>query len=202
MKYGSMPRTTMKIIIIAFAKAGEGISGSDRIFIELARNWFKRCFVEIFTSSEGVKLCKTQDLSDRSLEINSINNARFEEVFLINYLHKILKGLQLGLFLKLPATDNLPSTFIYSASEFWMDCIPSLLLKLRFPKIKWVATWYQTAPNPIKGFAEYGRENPYRMSAFIYWFMQLPVKPFIKKYADFVIVNNEDERKQFHKMDY
>lgn len=93
-------------------------------------------------------------------------------------------------------------TLVYSASDFWMDTFPTVLLKIRYPSVKWIATWYQTAPNPFKGFVETGkREGKYRLSAFYYWFSQLPVKPLIKYFANYVIVNNEDERKQFIELD-
>lgn len=87
--------------------------------------------------------------------------------------------------------DN--SDIVYSASEFWMDSLPTLILKLRFPKITWVAAWYQTAPNPISGFTN-GR---YRFSALLYWLAQLPIRPLIWWKADFALVNNELEKKVF-----
>ena len=37
----------------------------------------------------------------------------------------------------------------------------------------------------------------YKFPAFLYWFSQLISKPLITKYADKIIVNNEDEKKQF-----
>jgi len=83
-----------------------------------------------------------------------------------------------------------------------MDVFPCVILKIRNPKLKWVAAWYQTAPNPLKGYTEdqSEREQRYGFSAFLYWFSQLMVKPLISKYADKVIVNNEEERKQFPDM--
>jgi glycosyltransferase involved in cell wall biosynthesis len=51
----------------------------------------------------------------------------------------------------------------------------------------------------LQGFREGNRENKYRLSAFLYWLVQLPIKPVISKQANFVLINNEDERKQFPK---
>lgn len=95
-----------------------------------------------------------------------------------------------------------------------MDVIPAVILKLRYPKLKWIATWFQTAPNPLFGYTENSvstihrpqstehlREHSYNLSALAYWLSQLPIKPLINKYADFVIVNNESERNQYPKMD-
>lgn len=64
-----------------------------------------------------------------------------------------------------------------------------------------MAAWYQTAPSPWVGYAEGDRINTYKFSAFIYWFVQQAVEPIISKFADFVLVNNEEERKQFPKLD-
>lgn len=102
----------------------------------------------------------------------------------------------MGVTLNLSTSYKLQATYIYSASEFWMDSLPCLILKLRYPKIKWVAAWYQTAPNPLKGFSE-GR---YKLSAFYYWLMQKPIKPLISRFADFVLVNNETEKVQFPRL--
>lgn len=194
-------KSQTRFIFFALAKAGEGISGSDRIFIELARNWSKRHSITIYTSSEGVKLCRIQHLNNSALKVVSIKNRPYQKSFLVNYLFKVVYGIWLGLTLDLNTHRSIPQTIIYSSSEFWMDSLPGVLLKMRHgKKMKWVATWYQTAPNPLVGFAEGRREEKYRLSAFLYWFVQLPIKPLITKFADYVIVNNEGERKQFPEM--
>jgi len=107
--------------------------------------------------------------------------------FFVNYIARILEGIRIGLTLKVA---NPKEIIIYSASEFWMDSLPAFILKMRYPKITWAAAWYQTAPKPWTGYW-----------AFPYWFVQLPIKPLISKYADFVLVNNEEEKKQFPKHD-
>ena len=186
-----------RIYIFALAAHGQGLSGSDRIFIEFARRWSRHTNVNIWVWKEGFKLCKRQHLSVSNINyfVSSMKPWR-NFGFFINYLARILEGIRVGLAINL---DNQPSTIIYSASEFWMDSIPAFLLKLRFPKIKWIAAWYQTAPNPLTGFAEGERKNRYRLSSLFYWLMQAPIKPLINRFADFVLVNNDEERKQFSK---
>lgn len=189
-------KTKVRIYFFALGVTGTGISGGDRIFIELARRWCKKNTLTIYTSYEGVRLCKTQKLTGNNLEITSIRNKRFEKLFFINYLYKILVGIKLGLTLRLDSSEQV---YLYPASDFWMDVFPAVLVKLRFPNSKLIATWFQTAPSPIKGFAEGKREGAYRLSAFYYWFMQRLTKPLINIFADKVIVNNEDEKKRFPK---
>lgn len=252
---------------LSLSPTGTGVSGGDRIFIELAREWAKNIPVTIYTTQEGVEMCKRQQLLGKHLTINKVEKKNLPSNFCFKYLYKIYLGIKLGTTINIKQeaegskqkTVNPPSrkasegqsniqyTNLYSSSDFWMDVLPAVILKIRYPKLKWVATWYQTAPNPIRGFVEestkyqvsgiptsphsvymnmasFGagnyhdgkdknsdkrqvtsdkngiRTEKYKLSAILYWLSQLPIKPLIKKYADFVIVNNEDERRRFSEM--
>lgn len=182
-----------KIYFLALAPTGNGISGSDRIFIELAREWSRFIPIEIYTTQEGVEMCLRQNLAGKYLKINKVEKGVLPSNFIFRYVHKIFLGIKLGFSLNAKGC-------LYSSSDFWMDVFPAVILKIRFPKLKWVATWFMTAPNPIKGFSEGDRKRKYRLSAFLYWLSQLPIRPLIKKYCNYVIVNNEDERKRFPEM--
>lgn len=171
------------IYIFAMAAYGKGISGGDRIFMEFARRWQKKAKVTIYVNEEGREMCRRQGLMANGQWLTykilrTDNWCRFG--FAVCYFARIIEGIKLGLMLKLPAT------IVYSASEFWMDSLPALVLKLRYPKTTWMAAWYQTAPSPLT--------HPWSLS---YWLAQLPIKPIISKFADFVLVNNEEEKKQF-----
>jgi len=184
-----------KFYFWSLAALGEGISGGDRIFMELARHWSKKQSVVIHVWEEGYRMCLKQGLQKYPIkfEISKMEKwARYG--FVVNYFARIIEGILLGMTKKL---DNKPTTFVYSSSEFWMDCLPAFLLKLRYPRIIWLASWYQTAPNPLKGFSQGKREKTYKAKAFLYWLSQQPIKPLISKFADFVFVNNDEEKKQF-----
>lgn len=181
------------IHIIALAALGGGLSGGDRIFIEFARRWSKNISVHLYVWEQGLEMCRREKLEGKFLKIHLVRVGILSKLgFIFTYLYRVFLGLKLGFTLKIQAGD-----YVYSASEFWMDCLPALIFKLRNPKVKWAAAWYQTAPNPFKGFAEGKREKTYRLPAFLYWFMQLPVKPLISKFTDYILINNEEERKQF-----
>ena len=186
----------------ALAPTGSGISGSDRIFIELARRWSEKYPLKIFTTEEGVEMMNRQKLSGKNLIIKKVETGTLPNNFFLKYIYKIYLGIKLG-FSSLSTVYNLPSTILYSSSDFWMDVIPCAILKLRFSQVKWVATWYQTAPNPRSGFGEQNakdkvqRKEKYRTSALFYWLSQFIAKPLIKMFADKVIVNNEDEKREF-----
>lgn len=184
-----------KISIFALAAMGFGISGGDRIFIEFAKRWAKFYPIKIYIWQEGYEMCQRQKLNKSGIDYLVSSMEPWKNFgFVINYLARIIEGIRLGFSLKL---ENLSSSVIYSASEFWMDLFPALILKIRFPRVRWIAAWFQTAPNPLVGFTEGTRYNRYRLKALIYYLIQLPTKLFISKVADFVLVNNEDERRQF-----
>lgn len=188
-------REKEKIYIFAIAATGIGISGSDRIFIEFARRWKNHMPIIIHVWQEGYEMCQKQHLQAKNISYSVSKMELWKKYgFIVNYFARIFESLKIACSIKLEDTS---STIVYSASEFWMDSFPCAILKLRFKKIKWVATWYQTAPNPIKGFSLGHRENTYKISALLYWLIQLPIKPLISRFADYVLVNNESERKQF-----
>lgn len=187
-----------RINIFALAALGEGLSGSDRIFIEFARRWSKKASVSIYVWEEGYLMCQRQNLSSENIKFKVSNMNFWAKLgFLINYFARILESVRLGLTLKIKNDKN---TVLYSASDFLMDTFPAFFLKLRYPTVQWIASWYQTAPSPLRGFSEGGRENRYFLSSFIYWLSQLLTRPLVVK-SDLILVNNEDERREFPEED-
>ncbi len=185
----------IRFYFFALAALGSGISGSDRIFIEFAKRWSKENPIDIFVWMEGYKMCKRSDLLGENIFYHvSPMQPWIKLGFVINYLARIIESVRVALFYKLPKEEEI---ICYSASDFWMDVLPCLVLRLRSKDVVWVASWYQTAPSPINGFSEGSREHTYRFNAFLYWFMQLPMKPLVAHLADFIFINNESERKQF-----
>ncbi len=186
------------IYIFALAASGLGISGGDRIFIETSRVLSENNKIKIFVWSEGFAMCKRHDLKKPNIEYHVSEMWPFKNFgFAINYFARIIEGIRLGLTTEV---ENNKDTVVYSASEFWMDCLPGFILKMRFKDIKWVTAWFQTAPNPLKGFTEGGRRDRYRLSALPYWLAQLFMKPLIKKAAGLILVNNQTEINQFNNL--
>lgn len=173
------------------------MSGGDRIWIEFAKRARKKVSVTVYLWEEGAAIAKREGLKHVRFVVWPAKSwARFG--FFINYFARIFIAVFHAFFMHI---DDDPSTVVYSASEFWQDSLPAVILKFRFPKIRWVAAWYQTAPNPFEGFTEGKRVNKYRFKAFLYWLAQLPVKPIISAFADLVVVNNENERCGFPELD-
>ena len=187
---------THNFLFLALAAIGSGISGGDRIFIEFARRWSINNKVTIYMTQEGLEMCERQNLLGGKLSIQTVGTNIFLRNYFIGYFYRIFEGIKLGLTLQ-----TKEDMYVYSASDFWMDVIPAFILKLRSKRVKWIAAWYQTAPNPITGYRLGKRDKLYRFSAFLYWTSQFFIKPLIKSLADLVLVNNYEEKKQFPNLD-
>lgn len=183
-------------LFFALAATGFGISGGDRIFIEFARKWSVSENVVIYVTQEGLNICKSQNLLGKYLSVQVVGKDFFLKNYFIAYFYRIYQGIKLGLTLNVKE-----ETCVYSASDFWMDVLPAFILKIRYKKMNWVASWYQTAPNPIYGYNLGERNNLYRFSAFLYWLSQFFIKPLITFFANKVLVNNYEEKKQFSKLE-
>jgi len=190
-------RKIENFIIFALAAHGKGLSGSDRIFIELSRRWSKLFPVTIYLWNEGLVMCKAQHLNDSGV-IFCVSNIKSRQNlgFLINYCQRIFEGIKIGLTLKI---ENKDSIYIYSASDFWMDCLPAFFLKLRFPKIRWVGSWYLTAPNPYQAFMIRKKIDLALLRLLVYFFMQQPVYLILEKFADIIFVTSDPDSKRFPK---
>lgn len=184
--------------IFANAALGKGLSGGDRIFIEFAKRLKMNYLVVIHVWKEGLEMCHRENLKE-GVTFKLINVDKWCNFgFVICYLARIIKAAWSALFISF---GNPKDVVLYSASEFWMDSFPGFILKLRYPKAKWVVGAFQAAPNPFLGFTAGARKNTYKLSAFANWLVQLPIKPLIRRRADLVLVNNELERQHFDVLD-
>lgn len=183
--------------MFAMAAYGSGLSGSDRIFIELARRWSKDYPVAIYVWEEGKEMLQRQHLIDNGqwlmIKVLKMGNwCRFG--FVVCYFARIIRSVIEAFKLAI----NHPSlTIAYSASDFWMDSLPGWILKLRFPKITWIGTFYLAAPNPFRGFREEGELKLPGLKGTIYWLAQQPIYWLIRRFADIVFVTSDPDVKRF-----
>ncbi|MFH2146186.1 MAG: glycosyltransferase family 4 protein [Candidatus Omnitrophota bacterium] len=185
----------MNIHIIANSAALDkkfaALSGGDRIYIELARAWAAQGhLIDIYAWEEGLEMCRDRyDLKGVNFHLWSAGIVRGMP-FAVGYLYRIFSGLVYSLRLKIPE-----GALIYSASDFWQDFIPAMILKLRNKNVKWIAGFYMFAPR------FWQKDSPYKGRRFIiglfYWLSQLPVYYLIKRYADMVFVTSEPDAKRF-----
>jgi len=180
------------IHIIANAAFGTGISGGDRIFIECARRWGATGFnVCIYSSEDGLEMCKRNKLSD--VKYICWSASKFKKFgFFSSYSYRVFKGCKAALRL----TFNDKKNIVYSASDFWPDFLPALILKLRFRKrVKWVAGFYLLLPNPFRRDSFYSGSR--RLKAIMYFLSQKISYPIVLSHADMIFVTNDLDRQKF-----
>ena len=183
--------------IILMGAVCRGMSGADRIAIELARQWsryFRR--INIISSNDGCSMLKDYGVSQRRRiyckAIDALSPPVNNYVLLsIIYFARTLRILRV--LLKESIKKN---TVIYSSSDFWPDFFPALILKIKKQNsIKWIAGFYLFAPKPWQ------KNSPYKgkrwFIGLLYWLTQLPAYWLIKKYADIVFVTSEPDVKKF-----
>ncbi|RKY36679.1 MAG: hypothetical protein DRP78_03030 [Candidatus Omnitrophota bacterium] len=174
------------VLFISNWSQGNALSGGDRIWIELAKRWRKKCDLEIFCSEEGFQMCKRSGAADLKFtaQLPRLNNNNL----LLNILRRTFYAIQ-----KFPR--NRQYKIIYSTSDFWPDALPAFINKWKNPQIKWIAGFYLFAPYP------WLKNSPYKAKRFLvglfYWLSQLPIYWIVKRYADVVFVTSEPDVKKF-----
>ncbi|HAJ56591.1 MAG TPA: hypothetical protein DCL35_02350 [Candidatus Omnitrophica bacterium] len=173
-----------------------GLSGGDRIYIELARGWKDKANVSIVGCEEASIVSKREGLTDIVYHITS-PNLKLKNVFslravFINFFVKLPRGIKYVL-----KNRNIfrGECFIYSVSDFYPDSLPAFLIKIINPKVVWIAAFYLFAPAPWQ------KDSPYKgkdaLRGFLYWLSQQPIYMVIKNYADFVFVTSEPDKMKF-----
>lgn len=186
------------VYMFAYSMWDVGYSGGDRILVEFARRLSIKHNVNIFTWERAIPIFKREKLKSKSIKVYVQKINKYLALgFFMHYMIRIFVSIKKGFSLKNVDDDSL----LYSSSDFLMDIFPCVILKIRYPKTRWIATWYMTAPNPLRGYQEDKEgESRYRIKALIYFLSQKVSKPFLKKFADYIIVNNEIEKKNFTRL--
>lgn len=183
-------------LFVANAALGQGLSGSDRIFIELARRWQNSGHsVSIAVWEEGYAMCQREQLTNVHFQkwfLHSLSHLPF----LMNYFLRIVSGIFYALSSSYPKL-NAPQSYIYACSDFWQDALPAVVLKIRYPQAKLIGSFYLTAPNPFVGFYEGRRFQLPSIKAMLYWLQQQPIKYLLHHFADIVFVTSDPDAKKF-----
>lgn len=164
-------------------------SGGDSILANLLRNWQNLSAIEIATWSGGRYFLKDIfGITNVSYKCPADLKRRWTYPFVI--LIRTIKAMSWALRVKAIEAD-----FVYSPSDFIADSIPAFILKLRNKKVSWIASFYLFFPHP------FSLHSPYRGKGWfvgmVQYLSQFPVKYIIKRFADFVFVTSEPDRKFF-----
>ena len=186
-----------KVIFIANNNIGDfGLSGGDRIFIELTRGWKDRIKVYLIGCEEAITVCKREGLSDivflKTCKKLGLHNVFTLPVIFRNFFKKLISGC---VFIIKNRGFIRTCTHVYSVSDFYPDAIPAFMAKCLNPKVIWIAGFYLFAPAP------WARDNPYKgkdsIRGILYWLSQKPIYWIVNKYAKIVFVTSEPDRVRF-----
>ena len=166
-------------------KKNFGYSGGDNILVNLLKRWQDSIGITIFTWDGGRVFLE---------DFFNINKVKYNEVIKLKkswgyplvVLLRALKAVKWALTSKPLSTD-----FVYSPSDFFPDSIPAFILKLRNPKVTWIASLYLFFPNPFSSNTPY--KGKLWISGFLQYLLQLPIKYIIKWFADIVFVTSEPD---------
>jgi len=173
-----------------------GLSGGDRIFIELARNWKDKLELTILGAEEAINVCKREGLTGVTF-VKTSGRTGLKNLFTIralfeNFFKKLTNGL---LFVIKNIKLFRGMLYVYSVSDFYPDSIPAFLIKLINPRAVWIAGFYLFAPAPWR------KDSPYKgrdlLRGVLYWLSQQPVYWIVNRYADIIFVTSEPDRKRF-----
>jgi len=186
-----------RVFFIANNNIGDsGLSGGDRIFIELARGWKEKTELYIIGCEEAITVCKRQGLSGVTF-LKTSSKLGLENVFSLyaifrNFFKKITGGC---LFILKNRRLVKTCSYVYSVSDFYPDSFCAFMVKLLNPAVQWIAGFYLFAPRP------WASDNPYKgkdiLRGLLYWLSQKPIYWIINKYADIVFVTSEPDRIKF-----
>lgn len=186
-----------RVLFIANNNIGDsGLSGGDRIFIELARGWKEKIELYIIGCEEAITVCKRQGLAGVFF-LKTCGRLGLKNVFSLsaifrNFFKKFINGC---IFIIKNRKFIKTCSHVYSVSDFYPDSFPAFIAKLLNPQVKWIAGFYLFAPAP------WAHDNPYKgkdvFRGILYWLSQKPIYWIIKKYADIVFVTSEPDRVRF-----
>lgn len=169
-----------------------GMSGGDRIAIELGEHWSRSGKAQV--SVVGSNLTETlwkKCAPEPSVEFVHVSHLREGENLFFSYLKRVLRGIWFSRKLEM---DRSEINIVYTASDFWPDAITGLFMYLRNrDRCRWIAGFYLFAPNPFKGFVENGSWGIPSIRSLLYSISQKPVYLAVKIFASMVFVTNEND---------
>jgi len=185
----------VKICFISNYNVGFGLSGGDRIFIELMKGW--RCHAQIvLLGCEEAVVIAERCGADGIRALRTCTADDSVSYGLTALLKHTCRRLKAGVrALKTYSLDLSDADVVYSVSDFYPDFLPAFLMKWRNPRIMWVAGYYLFAPPP------WAKDSPYKgaqwLRGLIYWLLQRPSYLLVNRHADHVFVTSEPDVKRF-----
>jgi glycosyltransferase involved in cell wall biosynthesis len=175
----------------------QGLSGGDRIFIELARRWKNFAALTIIGSDDALAVCRRENLKGVVYRSTGpklgLKNVHTLKAAFLNFFKKLWGGLSFVAREKKQFQVGAP--VIYSVSDFYPDLLPAFWIKRINPRACWIAGFYLFASPPWR------KDTPYKgvacVRGFLYWFSQRLSYFLVARYADVVFVTSAPDQKKF-----
>jgi len=183
-------------VILANSIEGTRYSGGERIMCEIARHLSPEIAVEVCTWEDGFKIFERERVLNIKRNVWKIG--RFKKWGMMpRFFFRIMTGIFYAIKFKI-RNDQTRYTF-YPSSDFWPDYIPFLILKYKYPKAKFIGTYYLGAPNPFIGFRkEYEKKFQIpKIKDFLYFFQHLLAENTIHLVSDYIFVTSEPDKNKF-----
>lgn len=179
--------------------SGKGLSGGDRIWTELMRNWSHNNQVDLLGSEGAKQMANNHGISQSKYIVSAplVENTNLKDLLspLFLFAHTVSRTL-LGCLTVIKHIQEIKSyQYVYSVSDFYPDLFPSVLIKLIHPKTKWIAGYYLFAPLPFSSESPYKGSD--RLKGLLYWLMQIPSFLIAKYFADIIFVTSEPDVDKF-----
>lgn len=170
-----------RLHIIAYAALGTGLSGGDNILIELSKRWADKFYIIVRGGKEIWGACVKNNLNVM-YDICPSNTP-------FRYVERLFWTLKTAFTFK-------DKGIVYTASDFPHDLLTGWVIKLRYPKILWIAGYYLVVCPPFASGCPYRHFYP-RIRALGYWLMQKVTLFIVNHWADVVYVTSEPEKRHF-----
>jgi len=185
----------VKICFISNYNVGFGLSGGDRIFIELMKGWRRHAQILLLGCGEAAAVAARCGATEVRVLLtrDADGSSSYGLVALLKHTCcRLAAGVRA---LRTYSSELADVDVVYSVSDFYPDFWPAFLLKRRNPRIRWIAGYYLFAPPP------WAKDSPYKgaqmLRGLIYWLLQRPSYFLVNRYADHVFVTSEPDVKRF-----
>lgn len=185
----------LEVHIFAYSAFGEGLSGGDNIFIQLAKHWSQYgASITIHLFRDGFEICRRAGLeSSQNVDFQIVENKCGSPNLLpIFFLLRTIFGIREAGKIKVAPGRK---TWIYSSSDFWPDALPAFLFSKIFRRNKWIAGFYMFAPRPLSINFPYKGIN--KLRGWFYYLTQRPIYWIVRRFADLVFVTSEPDVEEF-----
>jgi glycosyltransferase involved in cell wall biosynthesis len=185
----------VKICFVSNYNVGLGLSGGDRIFIELMKGWGRHAEIMLLGCGEAAAIAARGGAAEARVLCTrpADGSTSFGLGALLRHTcRRLASGVRA---LRTYEQELADVEIVYSVSDFYPDFWPAFLLKRRNPRIRWVAGYYLFAPAP------WAKDSPYTgrhwLRGLIYWLLQRPSYFLVNRYADHVFVTSEPDVARF-----